>query len=106
MIYLIVIVLCYLLCEGLKHTKLPNEWLPIISGALGAIFTGLGQHFFPAYAVAPDLLQACVQGLFYGLAATGGNQVVKQMIKLLRLKHGVNVNIEDHLPNTDKDKKE
>ena len=32
-----IVVICYLICVGVKATKLDNKWLPIISGVVGAI---------------------------------------------------------------------
>jgi hypothetical protein len=74
-------VICYLLAQGLKATTLDNKWLPVLCGVLGgalgivALCTGLPD--FPA----SDPLTAIAVGIVSGLAATGANQVVKQLME-------------------------
>jgi TctA family transporter len=72
-------VICYLLAQGLKATTLDNKWLPVLCGILGgvlgvvALYTNLPD--FPA----ADPLTAIAVGIVSGLAATGANQIVKQL---------------------------
>lgn len=72
-------VICYLLAMAVKATPLNNKWLPVICGAVGgilgivALMTGLPG--FPA----TDALTAVSVGIVSGLAATGANQVGKQL---------------------------
>ena len=74
-------VICYLICEGVKTTKLDNKFVPVIAGALGAILGVVGflTHMpdFPAQ----DILTAIAVGIVSGLAATGANQIGKQLTK-------------------------
>jgi len=74
-------VICYLICEGVKTTKLNNKFVPIIAGSVGAILglVGFLTHMpdFPAQ----DVLTAIAVGIVSGLAATGANQIGKQLTK-------------------------
>ena len=74
-------VICYLICEGVKTTPLKNKYVPIIAGVTGAILGTIGflTHMpdFPAQ----DILTAIAVGIVSGLAATGANQVGKQLKK-------------------------
>ena len=74
-------VICYLICEGVKTTKLDNKFVPIIAGSVGAILglVGFLTHMpdFPAQ----DVLTAIAVGIVSGLAATGANQIGKQLKK-------------------------
>lgn len=72
-------VICYLAGQVVKATGIDNKWIPVICGVLGAIlgpvalFTGVPD--FPA----TDSLTAVAVGIVSGLAATGVNQVGKQL---------------------------
>jgi len=72
-------VVCYLLAQVVKATRLDNKWLPVLCGVLGgalgltALYTGLQD--FPA----ADPLTALAVGIVSGLAATGVNQIGKQL---------------------------
>ena len=65
-------VICYLVAQILKATSLDNKWLPGVCGLLGALYL---MPDFPAQ----DILTAVAVGIVSGLAATGANQVVKQL---------------------------
>ena len=72
-------VICSLAGQVVKATGIDNKWIPVICGVLGAIlgpvalFTGVPD--FPA----TDSLTAVAVGIVSGLAATGINQVGKQL---------------------------
>ena len=72
-------VICYLICEGVKATKIDNKYVPIVAGVTGAILGVVGfltkMPDFPAQ----DVLTAVAVGIVSGLAATGANQVSKQL---------------------------
>ena len=71
-------VICYLLAQGIKATSLDNKWLPLICGVAGLILGEVGMAImaeFPATAY----LTAAAGGIVSGLAATGANQVIKQL---------------------------
>lgn len=73
-------VICYLVAEGIKATNLDNKWLPTISGAVGAVFGVLGYMIMPDFP-AEDYITAIAVGIVSGLAATGINQIYKQLSK-------------------------
>ena len=74
-------VICYLIAQVIKATPLDNKWLPGICGIVGAALVAacLALNFpdFPA----TDYITAAAVGIVIGLAATGANQVYKQLTK-------------------------
>lgn len=74
-----VTVLVYIIGLGVKATALDNKWIPVICGvcgvALGLLAYAIGMPDFPA----TDYVTAAAVGGASGLAATGINQMVKQM---------------------------
>lgn len=73
-------VICYLAAQAVKATSLDNKWLPVICGVLGGILGVVGMYCMPDYP-AGDLITAAAVGIVSGLAATGANQVYKQLTK-------------------------
>ena len=71
-------VLCYLAALLIKATSLPNKWLPVLCGALGGLLGVVALYIVPDYP-ASDLLTAIAVGIVSGLAATGANQIYKQL---------------------------
>lgn len=71
-------VMCYLIAECVKATKLDNKWLPVICGAMGGALGVVGCYIMPNFP-ADDVLTAIAVGIESGLAATGANQVFKQL---------------------------
>lgn len=71
-------VICYLLAQGLKATKLDNKWLPVFCGVLGGVLGVVG-YILMADFPASDYITAIAVGIVSGFAATGINQVYKQM---------------------------
>ncbi len=73
--------LVYIIGLAVKATKLENKWIPVICGvagiALGIAALYLGIPDFPA----ADPLTAAAVGGASGLAATGIDQAVKQLIQ-------------------------
>lgn len=71
--------LVYIIGMGVKATKLDNKWIPVICGAagiiLGVVALYVGVPDFPA----TDPLTAAAVGGASGLAATGLNQLAKQL---------------------------
>lgn len=72
--------ICYLAAEAIKATALDNKWLPAICGALGAVLGILAMFIMPEFP-GTDYITAAAIGIASGLAATGANQVYKQMTK-------------------------
>ena len=73
-------VICYLAAQAVKATNLDNKWLPVICGVLGGILGVVGLYWIPEYP-AQDIITAIAVGIMSGLAATGVNQVYKQLTK-------------------------
>lgn len=71
-------VICYLAAMAVKATSLDNKWIPVICGVLGAVLGIVGMFAMPDYP-ANDYITAVAVGIVSGLAATGGNQVYKQL---------------------------
>ena len=73
-------VICYLIGTAAKAIKgLDNKWIPIICGAVGLV-VGVAAFYlsmpdFPA----DDPITAAAVGIASGIAATGVNQVYKQL---------------------------
>lgn len=75
-----IVVICYLVAQGVKATSLNNKWLPVICGALGGVLGVIAMWLVPDYP-AGDYMTAVAVGIVSGLAATGVNQVYKQLTK-------------------------
>ena len=73
-----IIVICYLVAAGVKTTPLDNKYLPPICGVLGGVLGVVAMFIMPDYP-AEDYLTAIAIGIVSGLAATGVNQIFKQM---------------------------
>ena len=72
-------VLVYICGLGVKASKLENKWIPVICGmcgiALGIVSLAVNMPDFPAQ----DYVTAAAVGGASGLAATGLDQVIKQL---------------------------
>ena len=73
----VITIICYLVGQAIKISKLDNKFIPVIVGICG------GALGIPAMLVMPDFpatdyMTAVAVGIVSGLAATGVNQVVKQ----------------------------
>lgn len=73
-------VICYLAAQLIKATPLNNKWLPVICGTLGGILGVVGIIVMPDFP-AGDYITAIAVGIVSGLAATGVNQIYKQLTK-------------------------
>ena len=71
-------VICYLAAQGIKATPLNSKWLPVICGMLGGILGVAAMFIMPDYPAA-DGITAVAVGVVSGLAATGANQIYKQL---------------------------
>jgi uncharacterized membrane protein HdeD (DUF308 family) len=71
-------VICFLVCELVKATPLDNKWLPVFAGAFGAVLGVVALYIMPGYP-ASDPITAVAVGIVSGLAATGINQIYKQL---------------------------
>lgn len=72
-------VITYLIGTGCKACeKLDSKFIPVICGFVGAILGVVGMYTMPDFP-AKDILNAIKIGIVSGLAATGANQVKKQL---------------------------
>lgn len=71
-------VICLLIGQGVKASGLDNKWIPITCGVCGGVLGVLGMFIMPDFP-ATDYITAAAVGIVSGLAATGLNQVVKQL---------------------------
>lgn len=71
--------ICYLIGMLVKAIPLDDKWIPVIVGICGGILGVVGfitgMPDFPA----ADYITAVAVGIASGLAATGADQVVKQL---------------------------
>jgi hypothetical protein len=73
--------ICYLIGIAAKNIKgLDNKWIPTICGVLGGVLGVPAMLIMPDFP-ATDYITAIAIGIASGLAATGVNQVVKQLTK-------------------------
>lgn len=74
--------ICYLLGMGCKASKkVTDELIPVIMGLSGAVLGVAGLFVIPNFP-AQDVINAAAVGIASGLAATGVDQMGKQLIKL------------------------
>lgn len=73
-------VICYLAAQAFKATAMDNKWLPVICGLCGGILGVVGWRVMAGYP-AEDVLTAIAVGIVSGLAATGINQISKQLMQ-------------------------
>ena len=73
-----IIVICYLIGMIVKATALDNKWIPCIVGIVGGAMGALAMKVMPDYP-ATDYITAVAVGIVSGLAATGVDQLVKQL---------------------------
>lgn len=75
-------VVAYIVGLVVKATNLNNKWIPIICGLTGAILGVVSLYWAPIPDFpAADPISAAAVGIVSGLAATGANQVVRQLTK-------------------------
>lgn len=71
-------VICYLVGMTVRQTPLDNKWIPSIVGGIGLILGFVGWMVIPDYPAA-DILTALAVGIVSGLAATGIDQIYRQL---------------------------
>lgn len=77
----LIVVICYIAITAIKSTKLDSRWYPLISCGLGMLIAVAMFYIVPEFIGATSLMVAIVSGGVSGLAATGSNQVLKQLMK-------------------------
>lgn len=71
--------IAYLIGETIKATGINNKWIPIACGVSGLVL-GIAALYIPVPDFpAGDPLNAAAVGIVSGLAATGINQIGKQL---------------------------
>lgn len=76
-----IVTLSYVVGLGCKAAKkIPDEWIPVIMAVMGGALGALGMGTIPDFP-ATDYITAVAVGAVSGLAATGVNQMYKQMNK-------------------------
>lgn len=79
--YLAIVVIAYLIGMGVKNIeRVPDKWIPFICGVVGAILGVVGMYTIADFP-ADNILVALEVGIVSGLAATGVNQLGKQVNK-------------------------
>ena len=71
--------LCYFIGIVVKTSKIDDKWIPVICGASGAILGVVAFLIHTPDFPANDPLNAVWVGVASGLAATGVNQIYKQL---------------------------
>lgn len=71
-------VACYLIGLVVKASAIDSKWIPIICGVAGGILGVIGMMIISDFP-AKDYINAAAVGIVSGFAATGINQVGKQM---------------------------
>lgn len=74
----VITVICFLVGQIAKASELDNKWIPIVCGVAGALLGVLSMLLMPEFP-ASDYLTAAAVGIVSGLAATGADQVYKQL---------------------------
>lgn len=77
----VIVVICYVVISAIKTTNINSKWFPLISCALGAALAIAMFYIVPDFVGAATLTAAIISGVVSGLAATGTNQVFKQLMK-------------------------
>ena len=74
----VIVIICYLVAEAVKATALDNKWLPLLCGISGGLLGMLAMAVMPEFP-AHDILTALAYGIVSGFAATGVDQLFKQL---------------------------
>ena len=76
----VITVICFLVGQLVKATGLDTKYIPVIVGVAGGALGVLGMFVMPEFP-ATDYMTAAAVGIVSGLAATGINQVYKQLTR-------------------------
>ena len=71
-------VICWLIGQIVKATGIDNKWIPCIVGAVGGLLGVAGLYIIPDYP-AQEIITAIAVGIVSGMAATGIDQMGKQL---------------------------
>lgn len=76
--FVAITVICYLAGLLAKASALDDKWIPCIVGTLGGVLGVVALFVVPEFP-AEDVLNAIAIGIVSGLAATGADQIYKQL---------------------------
>lgn len=71
-------VICWLIGQIVKATGIDNKWIPCIVGVIGGLLGIAGLYIIPDYP-ATEIITAIAVGIVSGMAATGIDQMGKQL---------------------------
>ena len=71
-------VIAYVIGLTVKASGINNKWIPILCALTGGVLGIVGMFVMPDFP-AGDIITACAVGIVSGLAATGMDQMVKQL---------------------------
>ena len=74
----VITIICYLVGEAIKVLAIDNKYIPVIVGLCGGLLGVPGMLLMPDFP-ATDYMTAIAVGIVSGLAATGVNQMFKQV---------------------------
>ena len=74
----VITVLCYLAGVAVKLSPIDDKWIPVICGALGGLLGIAAMHLTTGFPAQDDITAAAI-GVVSGLAATGADQIRKQL---------------------------
>lgn len=74
-----IVALAYFIGEIVKATPIDNKWIPIFCGASGLILGLVALYIHMPDMPAEDPITAAAIGVASGFAATGINQIYKQL---------------------------
>lgn len=69
-----------MICKAVSDEIIPDKVIPVVCGLVGGLFGIIGLNVMPDFP-AHDLVNALAIGIVSGLAATGVNQIGKQLSK-------------------------
>ena len=75
-----IVVISYMITEVFK-VFIDNKYLPIVAGISGGLLGALSFVLQIDIMPATDIISALAIGIISGLAATGSNQIIKQLKK-------------------------
>lgn len=75
----VITVICYLVGEIVKAAALDNKWIPVVVGVAGGILGVVALLISVPDFPAADPMTSVAVGIVSGLAATGVNQITKQL---------------------------
>ena len=65
--------------QGVDNSLTDNKWIPLLCGVLGGALGLLAMRVMPDFP-ASNLIDAAAVGIASGLAATGADQAIKQLV--------------------------